>query len=170
MKHINFPTTETPNPWDDAEESDEHATRPTNHEVARLIQKVQALTLHVRRLKEDGASNEKIAAKERALEELRWQLAVAARRAAIGTLAPQHDPAHEDPPQRSAGPGPLGHSGTSRALPGNAVVAPSPTSTIEVPARRHHSPSVGGPFTNREPVRGRTRFVPEADARRCLRR
>jgi hypothetical protein len=88
MEHINLPTT-APNPWDDAEEWEEHATRPASHEVARLVQKIQALTLEVTKLKEDGASNEEIAAKEGALE-LRWRLAAAARRAAhydFGTAA-----------------------------------------------------------------------------------
>jgi hypothetical protein len=58
------------------------ATRASSHEVTRLVRQIQALTLEVTKLEQDGANNEEIAAKKSALEQLRWRLATAARRAA----------------------------------------------------------------------------------------
>jgi hypothetical protein len=95
MKHISYPTIDSPNPWDDAEEweQDAHttsmpmestqvggATRASNREVVRLVRRIQALTLEIRKLDQDGTNDPEFAAKERALEQLRWRLAVAARR------------------------------------------------------------------------------------------
>jgi hypothetical protein len=98
MEHINFPPTETPNPWDDAEEWEEQdahagsvsteptqtdvATRGSNREVVRLVRRIQAITLEVRKLQQNETNDAELATKERALEQLRWRLATAARRAA----------------------------------------------------------------------------------------
>jgi hypothetical protein len=58
-------------------------------ELLRLIRRIQALTLELDTLRRDGADSE-LPAKERALEQLRWRLAVVARREAAdygGTAA-----------------------------------------------------------------------------------
>jgi hypothetical protein len=55
-------------------------------EVLRLIRCIQSLTLELTRLRRlDGAEPE-LKAKERVLEQLRWRLAVVARRAATNDV------------------------------------------------------------------------------------
>ncbi len=51
-------------------------------ELLRLIRRMQALTLELKALRGQGDDCE-LRAKERALEQLRWRLAVVARRAAL---------------------------------------------------------------------------------------
>jgi hypothetical protein len=51
-------------------------------ELLRLIRRIQALTLEVKTLRQLPCSSPELSAKERTLEQLRWQLAVVARRAA----------------------------------------------------------------------------------------
>ena len=52
------------------------------HEVADLIREIQQLTAERRRLAERSADGIELDANEREIDELRWLLAVAARRAA----------------------------------------------------------------------------------------
>jgi hypothetical protein len=51
-------------------------------ELLRLIRRIQALTLELRTLQQVGSADRELRAKERALDQLRWRLAVVARRAA----------------------------------------------------------------------------------------
>jgi hypothetical protein len=51
-------------------------------EVTRLLRQIQALTLELRQLTRGPHSAAEVVAKERALEQLRWRFASAARRAA----------------------------------------------------------------------------------------
>jgi hypothetical protein len=57
-------------------------TRASSREVVQLVRRIQGLTLEVRTLEQDGTNGAELIAKERALEQLRWRLAIAARRAA----------------------------------------------------------------------------------------
>ena len=52
--------------------------------LAALVRRIQALTAERRQLEARRASAQELAANERLLERLRWQLAHAARRAANG--------------------------------------------------------------------------------------
>jgi hypothetical protein len=58
----------------------------------------------------------------------------------------------------------------ARTRPGIAVRQPRFTARLEVPAKWAESNQAGDPFTNREPVRRCTRFVPETGAQGCLHR
>jgi hypothetical protein len=64
--------------------------RRSRREIARILQRIRALTLELKGLEQRGASQAELDAKGRALERLRWRLAVAARREAhddLGTAA-----------------------------------------------------------------------------------
>lgn len=59
-------------------------------ELARLIQRIQALTVELQELRQREPDTPEFDAKERRLEQLRWRLAAAARRTAtddLGTAA-----------------------------------------------------------------------------------
>jgi hypothetical protein len=53
-------------------------------ELLRLIRRIQALTLELDTLRGLNGADPELPAKERALEQLRWRLAVVARREAAG--------------------------------------------------------------------------------------
>jgi hypothetical protein len=55
-------------------------------EVARLLRRIQALTLELAQHEQRATGDPEIDAKKRAREQLRWQLAAAARRAASDDL------------------------------------------------------------------------------------
>jgi hypothetical protein len=55
-------------------------------ELVRLVRQIQALTLEVRELQQRQGGTPELHARERTLEQLRWRLAAAARRAATGEL------------------------------------------------------------------------------------
>ena len=55
-------------------------------EVIELIREIQRLTLELRNLQRRRATRAEAAATERVVDQLRWRLAVAARRGAIGDL------------------------------------------------------------------------------------
>jgi hypothetical protein len=62
----------------------------TRDELLRLIQRIQAGTLELEDLRRRRAGATELRARERALDQLRWQLAAVARRAAhddLGTAA-----------------------------------------------------------------------------------
>lgn len=52
-------------------------------ELIRLVRRIQALTLELRTMQQLDGVEAELRAKERALEQLRWRLAVVARRAAL---------------------------------------------------------------------------------------
>ncbi|HEY7198248.1 MAG TPA: hypothetical protein VH306_13770 [Gaiellaceae bacterium] len=60
--------------------------RDGRREVAGLIREIQQLTTERRRLVARGAEGMELEANERAIDELRWLLAEAARRSAIGPV------------------------------------------------------------------------------------
>jgi hypothetical protein len=55
-------------------------------ELARLVRRIQALTLELRELRRDAEPQPELHAKERELEQLRWRFAAIARRAATDDL------------------------------------------------------------------------------------
>jgi hypothetical protein len=55
-------------------------------ELVRLVRRIQALTLELHELRQHATSTPELAAKERALEQLRWRMAAVARRAATDDL------------------------------------------------------------------------------------
>lgn len=57
--------------------------RRSGRDVARLLRQIQALTQELRMLRLRGTAEPDLHAKERALEQLRWRLAMVARRAAV---------------------------------------------------------------------------------------
>ena len=57
------------------------------HEVLRLIRQIQALTLEVQELRNHPEARLELEAKEQTREQLRWRLAVVARRAAANDLS-----------------------------------------------------------------------------------
>ena len=57
--------------------------RDGRREVAGLVREIQQLTTERRRLQAGGAEGVELEANERALDELRWLLADAARRSAV---------------------------------------------------------------------------------------
>ena len=57
--------------------------RDGRREVAGLVREIQQLTSERRRLQARGAAGVELEANERALDELRWLLAEAARRSAV---------------------------------------------------------------------------------------
>ena len=58
--------------------------RDGRREVAGLVSEIQQLTTERRRLVARGADGAELEANERTLDELRWLLAEAARRSAVG--------------------------------------------------------------------------------------
>jgi hypothetical protein len=64
---------------------DAHQAEPSGErrELLHLIRRIQALTLELRALQQQDADARELRAKERALEQLRWRLAIVARRAAL---------------------------------------------------------------------------------------
>jgi hypothetical protein len=62
---------------------DPHGER---RELIRLVRRIQALTLELRELEQRAPSIPELHAKEQTLEQLRWRLAVVARRAATDDL------------------------------------------------------------------------------------
>jgi hypothetical protein len=56
--------------------------RRAEREVVRLIERIRTLTLELENLRRHDPRNGELRAKERALDELRWRLAIVARRAA----------------------------------------------------------------------------------------
>jgi hypothetical protein len=56
------------------------------HELVRLMRQIQALTLELHELEQREGGSAELQAKQRALEQLRWRLAAAARRAASDDL------------------------------------------------------------------------------------
>jgi hypothetical protein len=55
-------------------------------ELVRLVRQIQALTLELHELRQREGDNAELQANERTLEQLRWRLATAARRAASDDL------------------------------------------------------------------------------------
>jgi hypothetical protein len=55
-------------------------------ELVRLVRGIQALTLEVHELRSGEGAAPELAARERTLEQLRWRLAVVARRSALDDL------------------------------------------------------------------------------------
>jgi hypothetical protein len=55
-------------------------------ELVRLVRRIQALTLEVQELRSGEAATPELQAKEKMLEQLRWRLAVVARRSALDDL------------------------------------------------------------------------------------
>ena len=64
------------------EASDFEPRRP-GRDVSHLLRQIQVLTQELRLLRLRGTKEPDLRAKERALEQLRWRLAVVARRAAV---------------------------------------------------------------------------------------
>jgi hypothetical protein len=62
--------------------------RRAQREVTRLIGRIRALTVELEGLRRRDGGHPQLRAKERALEELRWELAAVARRAATPDLQP----------------------------------------------------------------------------------
>jgi hypothetical protein len=62
---------------------DPHGDR---RELVGLVRRIQALTLELRELEQGAPGTPGLHANERRLEQLRWRLAVVARRAATGDL------------------------------------------------------------------------------------
>jgi hypothetical protein len=60
--------------------------RKARHEVTRLLQRIQTLTLELRELEQRGVTGPVVEAKERLLEQLRWRLAAAVRRTVAGEV------------------------------------------------------------------------------------
>jgi hypothetical protein len=61
----------------------EFEPRRPRRDVAQLLRQIRALTLELRTLRLRGTKAPDLRDKERALEQLRWRLAVVARRAAV---------------------------------------------------------------------------------------
>jgi hypothetical protein len=55
-------------------------------ELVQLVRRIQALTLEVHELRSGQRATPELDAKERTLEQLRWRLAVVARRSATDDL------------------------------------------------------------------------------------
>ncbi len=55
-------------------------------ELLRLIRRIQALTLELNTLRQLDGADPELQVRERALEQLRWRLAVVARRAAANDV------------------------------------------------------------------------------------
>jgi hypothetical protein len=62
--------------------------RRAEREVIRLIERIRSLTAELEDLRRRDRGNPELRAKERALDELHWRLAGAARRAAGDDLLP----------------------------------------------------------------------------------
>jgi hypothetical protein len=60
--------------------------RGERRELLGLIRRIQALTLEVKTLRQLPGSDPELPAKERTLDQLRWRLAVVARRAATNDV------------------------------------------------------------------------------------
>ncbi len=60
----------------------EFESRGGRRELARLIRRIQTLTLELAELRQRGGANLELQAKERTLEQLHWRLAAVARRTA----------------------------------------------------------------------------------------
>ena len=60
--------------------------RGERRELLRLIRRIQALTLEIKTLRQHAEADPALPAKERTLEQLRWRLAVVARRAAANDV------------------------------------------------------------------------------------
>ena len=61
--------------------------RGSSREVVRLLEQIQALVPEIEELEHDGARDASLAAKKRALEQLRWRLAAVARQLAHDAAA-----------------------------------------------------------------------------------
>lgn len=61
---------------------DQLEPRGTRRELVGLIRRIQALTLELAELRQRGGAGPELQAKERRLDQLRWQLANVARRTA----------------------------------------------------------------------------------------
>ncbi len=61
-------------------------TRDSRSELARLVRRVQNLTLEVQELRKQLGTNPELEAKERTLDQLLWRLAAVARRTATDDL------------------------------------------------------------------------------------
>jgi len=61
-------------------------SRGTRRELVGLIRRIQALTLELAELRQDGGADPELQAKERTLDQLRWRLASVARRTATDDL------------------------------------------------------------------------------------
>ena len=66
-----------------ANQFEPHGTR---RELVGLIRRVQALTLELAELRQQGRASRELEAKELTLEQLRWRLATVARRTAADDL------------------------------------------------------------------------------------
>jgi hypothetical protein len=60
--------------------------RGKRSELARLIRRIQTLTLERDQLRQDGAADPELQAKERALDQVHWRLATVARQTAVHDL------------------------------------------------------------------------------------
>jgi hypothetical protein len=60
--------------------------RGKRSELARLIRRIQTLTLERDQLRQDGAADPELQAKERALDQVHWRLATVARQTAVDDL------------------------------------------------------------------------------------
>jgi|GraSoiStandDraft_56_1057294.scaffolds.fasta_scaffold648570_2 hypothetical protein len=56
------------------------------NELARLIRRIQTLTLERDQLRQDGGADRELQAKERTLDQLHWRLATVARQTAVDDL------------------------------------------------------------------------------------
>ncbi len=56
------------------------------NELARLIRRIQTLTLERDQLRQDGGADRELQAKERTLDQLHWRLATVARQTAVADL------------------------------------------------------------------------------------
>ena len=56
------------------------------NELARLIRRIQTLTLERDQLRQDGGADRELQAKERTLDQLHWCLATVARQTAVADL------------------------------------------------------------------------------------
>ena len=56
------------------------------NELARLIRRIQTLTLERDQLRQDGGADRELQAKERTLDKLHWRLATVARQTAVDDL------------------------------------------------------------------------------------
>ncbi len=64
----------------------EFESRGGRRELARLIRRIQTLTLKLAELRQRGGANLELQAKERTREQLHWRLAAVARRTAADDL------------------------------------------------------------------------------------
>ncbi len=56
------------------------------NELARLIRRIQTLTLERDQLRQDGGADRELQAKERTLDQLHWRLATVARQTTVDHL------------------------------------------------------------------------------------